>query len=514
MIARLPEAIRRSVTRERLVVLLIGTPVLLVHSVSYELGHPFWQDETWVALTTRYPVSALPAVTSSTPIGWSFLLRLVPFGGDQALRMVPLAFAGASVVAGYWLVRRLPWPDPPVAVGAGLLAAGAVLFSPAMLTRDDLKQYTADAFVALLILGFVSALERAWSRGALVVLGVSIGVGMLFSHTAAFVGVAAFTSVALVTLVRRQWQRLVEAFVAGTATAVVMLAVYLAFDKRAVVPELTSYWHSFYVPRDGGLSAIRHFFYVRVDATGWVFGLGPVWLAVPLVVAGVVTIFRLGRPMTALSFVMLWLAMVVLSAAKRYPFLDHRTSTFLFTSTTLVAAVGVAGICVVLRRWIRAPGAALLAALTLAGFVINASPSLRSHDVPTEYMRYQTQYVAAHRAADDVVVVNLASNWGFAYYWPQSGVARTSSTVVVQKYRAVFPDRPQIVMASNKGRTAIHDALKRAVALAREHPGAKLWFVRGHMKKPEIAAWRAEERAAGLHLTTVGGHQLAVAPVG
>ena len=37
--------------------------------------HLFWSHEAWVAVTTRFPLSQLPATTSSTPIGWSVLVR-------------------------------------------------------------------------------------------------------------------------------------------------------------------------------------------------------------------------------------------------------------------------------------------------------------------------------------------------------------------------------------------------------------------------------------------------------
>jgi hypothetical protein len=84
---------------------------LLVHDVGYLLSRPFWNDEAWVAVTTRYPLGALPATTSSTPIGWSFLLRLMIFGGQQRLRLLPLLFAALCIPAAYCLVRRLPWPD-------------------------------------------------------------------------------------------------------------------------------------------------------------------------------------------------------------------------------------------------------------------------------------------------------------------------------------------------------------------------------------------------------------------
>jgi hypothetical protein len=43
-------------TAEQVIVLGLGLLVLLVHDVGYLLGHPFWLDEAWVALTTRFPL--------------------------------------------------------------------------------------------------------------------------------------------------------------------------------------------------------------------------------------------------------------------------------------------------------------------------------------------------------------------------------------------------------------------------------------------------------------------------
>lgn len=162
-------------TAEQLAVPLLGLLVLAVHDVGYLLRQPFWTDEAWVAVTTRFPLSQLPATTSSTPIGWTALLRLVTVSGAQTSRLFPLAFAGAAVLVAYWFARRLGWPSAAVSVAAGLLAAAGVLLVPAMLVRNDLKQYTADACLALVVLALTSRLERAWSRGALAALSVAVG---------------------------------------------------------------------------------------------------------------------------------------------------------------------------------------------------------------------------------------------------------------------------------------------------------------------------------------------------
>ena len=47
----------------------------VVHDVKSMLTAPYFLDEAWVALSVRFPISELPVVTASTPLGWSFLLR-------------------------------------------------------------------------------------------------------------------------------------------------------------------------------------------------------------------------------------------------------------------------------------------------------------------------------------------------------------------------------------------------------------------------------------------------------
>jgi len=506
--ARVRQAVRWRRTVEYLVVLALGLLVLVVHDVGYLLRQPFWNDEAWVAVTTRFPLSQLPATTSSTPIGWSVLMRLFTVRGEQTSRLLPLAFAGAAVVIAYWFGRELGWARREVSVAAGLLAGTAVLLVPAMLVRDDLKQYTADACLALLVLALTSRLEREWSRLGLVALSVAVWGGMLFSDAPAFAGVAAFGAVCVVQLARRAWRRLAEVAAVGAGTAVLMAGVYEGFDARATVPGLTAYWSSYYLPVGKGLHADLSFVHAHLSAVIAYFGLGPVWLALPLVLAGLVTIFRLGRPATALAAVALWPEMLVVSAAKKYPFLDLRTSTFLIAVTVTVAAIGVAGVCSLLRPWFRGTLAAGLAALAVAGFVIGAQTYVRSHDIPNEDVRGQARYVAAHAARGDVIVVNLNSNWGFAYYWPTGVPGRRADPAVLQGYEAYFPDQPDIVVARTRDSAGVDAALSQAVA--RQHACGRIWLVRTHVTAAEQLAWITALHQQKLTATSVGRDGLSV----
>lgn len=502
--ARVRAATRWRPTPEHAVVLGLGLLVLVVHDVGDLLGHPFWVDEAWVAVTTRFPLSQLPATTSSTPIGWSLVLRVFTLGGDQTLRLLPLAFAGAAVAIAYWFARRLDWRRPAASVIAGLLAGFGVLLAPAILTRNDLKQYTADACMALLVLALGSRLERAWSRRGLVSLSVAVWGGMLFSHTVAFVGVAAFGALCLVELARRAWGRLVEAVVTGAGTAILMLGVYRSFDARSVVPGLTTYWSPYYLPVGKGVHTSTLFLTSRFEQLHAYFGLGPTWLALGLFIAGLVTIFRLGRAATALTVVVLWPEMLVVSALKKYPFLDLRTSTFLFAVTIVVAAIGVAGLCSLLRPQLKGVLSTALVALAVAALAVNALPYVRKDTIPSEDVRDQARYVAAHAGPNDVAVVNLSSNWGFAYYWPIGHPSLRPSAAVLQGYEAYFPDQPGIVVARDRNAAGVDAALTEARMKALQHHGTRIWLVRTHVAGFETAAWDAALKWQGLVARSIG----------
>ena len=501
-------------TPEHLAVLALGLLVVVVHNVTYLLRQPFWTDEAWVAVTTRFPLPQLRETTSSTPIGWSLLLRLFTERGEQTGRLLPLAFAGVAVVIAYWLGRGIGWRRREISVAAGLLTAIAVLLVPAMLVRDDLKQYTADACLSLLVLVLTSRLERDWSRGGLACLSVAVWGGMLFSDPVAFVGAAAFGALLVVQLCRRAWGHLAETAVTAACTAVLMLAVYKEFDARADYPGLKSYWSAFYLPAAKGLHADLEFVTSRFHAVGAYFGLGPIWLVFLLVVAGLVTIFRLGRPATAVAVAVLWPELLALSALRQYPFLDERTSTFLFAITAAVGAIGLAGVCSLLLPRFKGLLAGALAAIALVLFVAGAAPYVRIRTIPNEDVRDQVSYIAAREARGDVILVNLSSNWGFAYYWRVGDPAARPSTAVAQGYEAYFPDQRDIVVVRNRNRDAIDEALAQALAAARQHACSRIWVVRTHLSAQEKLAWRVALRQQKVTLARAGRAGLGVIQVG
>jgi hypothetical protein len=510
--------IRRRLTLEHLLALVLGLLVLVVHDVPYILTVSFWDDESWVAATTRFPLSDLRFTTNSTPIGFSLVLRVITVSRTEDARLMPLAFAGAAVVIAYWLGRQLGWRQREAAIAAGVLAAVGVLLVPAMLVRNDLKQYTADACLSLLALGLTSRLERKWSRPALIALSVAVWGGMLFSDAVAFVGAAAFIALCLVQLARRAWRRFAEVAVTGVITAILMLAVYKEFDAAAAKSGLvySPHFRYYYLPLGQGLHASLKFVIAQFSAVHNIFNLGPVWLAVPLFVAGVVTVLWLDRPATAIALAALFPEMMAISAVHKYPFLDLRSNTFLFAITAATAAIGVVGICMALQRWLKEWTVALVALVSVVAagaFAVGAAPYVRIHSIPNEDERAQTLYVAAHARPSDVILVNLNSNWGFAYYWPVGKPAQRTDPNVVQDYEAYFPDQPRIVVAFNRVQSGVSAALSQAVKESRERSCSPIWLIRTHVNSTEAAAWRQALRNEQLTATPVGVHELRIIQV-
>ena len=472
---------------------LLGLTTLLVHDVGNIFTRPFATDESWVAISTKLPLSSLLRVSASTPVGWSLLLRLVPFQGTESLRVVPLVFSVLTVVAGYVFVRSLPWNGVLVGRTAASLAAAATLLSPSALRRDDLKQYTADAFVALAVWWMLTRAEKQPDRARLTALGVVVAVGFLFSAAAAFVGAAAFAVLVVSFAARREWSRLIQTAVIGGLCGLTLIGVFLWLYRPGIPPTLNDYWAKYYPPISQGWNADWQFLSERTTQQAGYLGMGPLWLVFLLVAAGVVTLWRLGRPMAALVVPALLIEMVVLGALKQYPLFDLRTSHFLTMILSVCAAVGVIGACAALPRSrpiVTVIGGVAAVALLILNPAVHSA--IRGPNFPAEDVRTPTEYVAEHRTPGDLVLVNSSSNWAFGYYWPIGTPGIEPTTDNLQQFVAAFPDQPEIFVATRRDRTGVNDIMNQiGAAVVAGGPNTRVWFIHQHFHGAESRFYAA-----------------------
>jgi hypothetical protein len=139
--------------------LLRAVPVVLalfvigVQVYRWTGAEPLWIDEEAIALTVReHSFSRLAGpvwLATSAPLGWLMAERaalLVGGAGEIVLRFIPMWFGAGTLLAAVWIGRR--WLNPPGALVLVLLCAAN---RPMVLFWFEAKQYTADAFWALVL---------------------------------------------------------------------------------------------------------------------------------------------------------------------------------------------------------------------------------------------------------------------------------------------------------------------------------------------------------------------------
>jgi hypothetical protein len=472
---------------DHLLALLVAASVLVVHNVSYMLNHPFWVDEAWVADSTRVPLGLLPWITSSTPLGWTALLRLFPAGGGQDMRLLPLGFTALTGALGYYVGRELPLPR----YLGGLLTGAAVVLVPAMLLRDDLKQYTAEACVSVGIMLLLARVERHWTRGRLVALVALATGGLLLTNSTVFVGIAATAALVLAAVVRRDGRQIRQSLSAFGATLLLSGLLYNLLDRRHAIPGLTAYWDGYYVPRNEGLGGAWSF----VD--GHFVGLAPymgtrwVLINVGLALVAIVGMVRLRRVAIAAVLPFTLVLVVVASVARLYPFGDLRTSTFWLVLVALYMAIGLGCLVRIVATWNR-PVAFALTVVLLAVSVLAVHPYLRFHPIPDEDVRSQIAYVNLHRRPGDIVILDYSASWGFAYYDQQLTPDFEHFDLATTGFLPTYPTVPWLVQMSNRNPADVVSAVSRAKAKLQQeggHPTGRIWIIRSHLMPPEADAW-------------------------
>ncbi len=488
-----------------LLAIAAGVTVIFVHDVHFILSQPYWLDEAWVADSVRAPLGLVPRLASSSPLGWTFLLRLVPAGGLQRQRLVPLIFAGLAVAAGYLLGRELRLTR----FAAGLLTAAAVLLSPAMLVRDDLKQYTAEAFATLLIWLLVARVESTWSRWRLAALGLSVSLGTLFAETAIFTGGAAFACLFLGALVRRQWRRLAEVALAGAGVLVIYGVIFLTVVRPRIDSSLSRYWAPGYSPAQPAAAA--RFFWAGLSHRltpylGFPAAHGTTWqLAVPLILAGagVVALALLGRYALAGLLPVTLLVVMTASAARQYPFGDERTSTFWLVMFPVLMAIAVAalvhGFGRLPGRYLRWTRFALPVVAVAAGVAViscylqQVRPDVNSHLIAHDDPRSQLAYAAAHARPGDVYLVDYGASYGFAYYYRTPAPAYPAVSGNAAGFIPQYPGDSSVIIMTTRNAGGFALALRQAIAVVDAEPAGehgRVWIIREHEFKDEFLAWR------------------------
>ena len=309
-----------------------------------------------------------------------------------------------------------------------------------------------------------------------------------FSSTSLFVIVAVFAGLLVSALIDRMRQRAIEIVVVGAATGAVLAGYFVAVVAPNLNPKLRAYWASFYLR--GSPFHIIGSVWSRLWALNPYFAMpAPVFILLGAI--GLAMLVRLRARAAAIAMPILWLEMLVMGRLQRYPFLDLRTSNFLLISSLVVAVLGAIGIVGFVRRLpiVTSVAASVVVVLIFAVlFTVGFFGYLDRLHLPAEDVRSEVLAVAGLRRPNDVILVDQAANFGFAYYWPHGHVTfhRDDSgqgfATQVSGLGAIYID----------GRT-FDDVLaglrEAAERLQRAGGTTRLYIIRTHLSVGDVANW-------------------------
>jgi len=374
-----------------------------------------WYDEAWVALAVikATPVEALTAGASTPPFFILTLWGLVQLlGGSEAvLRSLPFIFGLGTVLLFIPLARTLA-PLPGWLLGTALMAASPIM----VFFSKELKQYSGDAFFAVLIFLLAERiLARRGEKGWLpLVLAGIIGLG--FSHPLIFT-----LPVAVAVLWLKLPQHRGRLLLLGALWTAGFATYYLVFFRKQVDPYLTEYWavafpdFSSFVAFFGwlGLSLERYFSYFLGK---WGIFIGP-----PLLGAGIWALARQGAARALFYLGAPLLLALGAAALHRYPFMAPYAGNRLMLFSTpmfyLLTAAGLGGVLAWL--WARRRR---IPALALAGLVLLAFQPLeviKENLYPTynrEEIKPLVAYLEEQARPQDWVYVYYFAIPPFQYY--------------------------------------------------------------------------------------------------
>lgn len=481
-----PAGRRRLVTAAHGTAVLIGAAlvVILTHDFGYLATWPLWGDEAWVALSRLFPLTDLPSLTSSTPIGFNLLGWLFTADSWQGGRLLVQAFNVLAIVAAYTVGFVINVHGGRVArVAAGIAAGAAVALAPATLIRVDYKHYTADAFFAILLLLLVVLARRRVRGPALVALTVTTSLGLLFSFSVLFCGAAAYLVLLVEQVIQRRWRRARRVVVHGAIAGASMVAIYLTTYSRGDNSALRDFWLWQY-PTD--VFDVPSFVASRLATIDEFFVFPSAWFLVPAILIGIGIPLVRRQWAIALFLPAAFLVQTTVAVLHRYPLLDVRTSHYLVILGSLVAMLGWLELITVLvayfrrrQRWSKfVSGAAFVAAAAaLCGLVFGLNrPLIGSHPLPNYDTTHQVAYVEEHFRSGDLVLFNQLASYQLALDWTWDEPDWCPSELAWTGYDICFPDSTTI---------APFYSLDEAYDLIDEHleahPGSRVWLIRSHV---------------------------------
>lgn len=397
-------------------VFVIGILLRLSH---YLGNRSLWLDEAKVALNVRDHSLAelLYSLDHRVLAPYGFLsvekLFTALFGHTEyALRLFPLIASVLALFLFYRLSTRVSGKVPAL-IGLALLSVSnwSIFYSA------EVKQYSSDAAIALLLYLLAHAALEQWTPRRVLALALAGCVAVWFSHPAAFVLGAIGLVFGARFLAQQDWARVVQVATLSGAWLASFLAILFitpAGDADLLDHMQSAIWNAYFMPlppRPGWL--LNAFFDMLRHPAGFALN----GIAAFLLIMGVHALWRNNRIWLALLVLPLLLALAA-SALRMYPF-TGRLLLFAAPALLLLIATGVESLRKSLWRTHRAAWVTLILLL----FLHPTLGAVRTAFAPTPYeredMKTVLQYIQQQRRVGDHLYVYYGAEEAFRFYAPR-----------------------------------------------------------------------------------------------
>ncbi len=373
-----------------------------VRLAQYLANRSLWLDELFLALNIvnrSFSQLVQPLDHNQVaPIGFMMIERLavqVLGNGEYALRLLPLVGGIASMFLFYAFARQHlgPWAS---VVGLALFCFS----SPLVYYSSEVKPYSTDVLVLLLLFGLMPSLKWPSSVGGQVALGLCGAVAVWLSFPAVFVLLGIGGSLALPCLIRKQWSALGKPVIVYLLWGASVVAVYfVSLSPSGKNSVLSTFWQNSFMPFPPlSYSDLKWFintFFATFDDP---VGLTLMGLAAYAFLVGSASMaVEKNKLLVLISPIVLAL---VASGLHKYPF-NGRLILFIVPILLLLIAKGV--------EQVASQASTARVGIVLTGLLL-IHPLLATADIllqpqTIEETRPVIQYIQQHRQADDLVYV-------------------------------------------------------------------------------------------------------------
>jgi hypothetical protein len=416
--------LRKNFSSEQVIfsaLILLG---LLLRLRQYFTGRSLWLDEAMLALNiVGRSFSGLTQTldyNQGGPLGFLLAEKLVATllgKSELSLRLLPL-IAGCAALLLFALLLRQMTQKIGAFIALALFAAGA----PLVYYASEVKQYSSDVFVTLLLLWLAARHLQSPKPGRdFIILAIAGALSVWCSHPALFVLTGIAATLVLHYILQKDISRLKQIIAVILAWAVSFSILYFVNLRGLAANQfLFNYWADAFVPMPPwvGFNWFPDTLKSVLDNPA---GLGTFWvLPALLMLMGLLALLRHNWQFGALFGLTLGAALAA-SALGKYPFAGRM---ILFAVPIFLALIG-AGLDAVAGLFQRPCWLGNGVALILAAFLLYQPLTTAAQNFIQpkyyEHIRPAMAYLQANRKPGDVFYVYYWAVPAFRYYAPFYG---------------------------------------------------------------------------------------------